>query len=829
MPGYVIRGLRKGKFGWAALVLLAVFAGILLPGLLPRVLEGWLVRALEEKGWEVQSLPVEQIGITHSRLSESFLSRDSLTAEWASVTVDYRPGHLLEGRLERVSIEEPVVVYQVKRLVTEVSLSDLPPPMIYPDGSFPFAEDSPVGSRQVPRKTGKEEVLWEDGFPSDEPVMEEVRAGIHELFRDIPFKELQATGGVLKVFLPDGRGYSGNWNARVDQGHDSVESQFFLESDFLSLALMIQGTDAGRTLMLQSDMELFFGEILEEVRDLFAGDKRVSEIPEIQFQEPLKLEILGELNEGSSLILSGQASLERFSVALPDISQPLRIGSVLAIFTRQEERTTVHGGIHFEALSAGNVQLDPLVLKVDFESGDRLRMESESFSARLGEWTAVGALRGSVGFAGRAFEDGQVEYAVSSFQGDTLGIEPASMLVKADPSRLQFQFSPLGLTRATTVWVEEMQVEWSLSEGTGTSGFTWFNQAGARMGGVSIEAEHRGPDSWAARFSGSDGEGRAILSGVFEQIGDQTSLAFNGKPPTGWINALARWWGGLPPFTLSGEPPGFAAQLVGEGLFLKGWASLQVSGLSLSLPEGKTLTGIESDVRLRVMGFPRTDGTQVTRIQSLESGDIRLEDILLEWALPTYRTLRVERMVARMGGGRVEVPPFTMDLMEPDLSVDLVFTDLDSGAFLEWLGEDRFVLEGQVSGRLTVAWKDGIIHVGKGTLTKSESSFANRFLFSDPDFLRNQFASIEGVPEEVRGRLLEALLEEGIRLDDFRLELLPLPESREVSLRLTVSGETRSERIIVPIEGFVINNIISEEDLAHLLGMVGSIRFLANP
>jgi hypothetical protein len=50
----------------------------------------------------------------------------------------------------------------------------------------------------------------------------------------------------------------------------------------------------------------------------------------------------------------------------------------------------------------------------------------------------------------------------------------------------------------------------------------------------------------------------------------------------------------------------------------------------------------------------------------------------------------------------------------------------------------------------------------------------------------------------------------------------------ELSFKISVNGETASDLIEFPIGGFVLNNLISLDDLAVLLNMVAPVRIDPN-
>lgn len=344
-----------------------------------------------------------------------------------------------------------------------------------------------------------------------------------------------------------------------------------------------------------------------------------------------------------------------------------------------------------------------------------------------------------------------------------------------------------------------------------------------------VDAVHHDARTSSLTWALMDSPDQVALTGSVGRAGDALDLVVDGTLPLGWVNALVNWWQGDSAL-LSGSGPRIEAQLAGSGYLLKGYVRVLMESLNVALAEdGPILEGISGDTRFRVNGLPGTDGRQQLRIESLTTGKVRLENLLLEWALPTIRHFRLEEAVARLGQGRVVVDPFTTDPMTPVVSTRIRFEQIAGGQFLEWLGERRFAIEGTVSGQIGIKWQAGVLHIGDAELRMDSAATINRLRFSDKSFLEEQFASMAGVPDDLKEPFLATLLSDGIRISDLTLALVPLPESREVALRLKLSGETRSEAMEVPIAGLVINNVISETDLAELLGLFGPVKFLSQP
>ena len=170
-----------------------------------------------------------------------------------------------------------------------------------------------------------------------------------------------------------------------------------------------------------------------------------------------------------------------------------------------------------------------------------------------------------------------------------------------------------------------------------------------------------------------------------------------------------------------------------------------------------------------------------------------------------------------------------MDPLDPVIQTRLRIEQLDGNALLRWLGEERFTIEGTVSGQISLGWEDGVFIIGMGSLSMDNMESGGRFIFSDADFIKERFGSFGGIPEDLKQRFQDALLSQGIRINSLTVELGPAPDPENFLLRLSIAGESKTDLLEVPIKGFVINNIISGEDLGHLLGWLGPVSIQAIP
>ena len=345
------------------------------------------------------------------------------------------------------------------------------------------------------------------------------------------------------------------------------------------------------------------------------------------------------------------------------------------------------------------------------------------------------------------------------------------------------------------------------------------------MGGVDLAFRGIGTEESRIDLGLSGPEGAAFFEASYRQGEDKGDLQAAGTLSIEWLNALAAWWGDLP-VRLGGPGPELELALDHGPARLKGDVHFVLDGLEARLDSGTVFEGIRGDWDFRVDFFPKSDGWQRLAIDRIRSGEVELTDFTLSFSLPTVARLQVREVSGHLGGGQVTADPFFFDPAEPDIETRLRFRSISGSALLEWMEEDRFGIEGTVSGTVRLRWQDGMLSLGEAELRLDQEQGQSRFIFADRSFLEEYFGGLGGIPAEIRDRVLQALLREGVLIDDLEARLVPVADSEKVSLRVTLSGRTRTEDLEVPIEQLVINNLISRKDLGRLLGMVGPVRFL---
>lgn len=821
--------MGDGKRGPRFIRILLVVAGLVSLGvvlvqreILPRLLTSLVSTTLEEEGVEVEAFRVKSLGLGNAEVSPVRLSFDNQDFGWDSLVVGYDAASLLTGKIEGLSlaIDQPYLVLR------------WPMDALFGESPGGGEEDLPAPDPAAPVPgpgAGAQDGAGEATLPPAEQPAGPLtaQAAADEIFRRLegmPFSQLSLADGLFDLWVRDRQEVAGQWDMRFLNGPDPFAGNILFEDHGLSLTASLNAARAARTLAFHGRATAS-GERLERLLALLREDG-LPLPPGLAVAGSLQAEALFEAMADGEPGLSVEALLESVRAPLME-GMWLEGRDLRAMGTWQEAWRGQAGGM-VTLGGEGPLRVSPFHFRAGLETDERVELETESFTAEYGDWSGRFALFGS-GQAGWRSGDprGRLELAFSSLVGPFLEVEPASLLLEG-PEPFTLTASALGLKRQGTLWVEELKVTYEQASGLLQGGFSWYNALGMPMGSLSFESPDPLADPVQARLALSDAGGVPFLRGEAAYGPAHLAAALEGSLPVGWLNALNQWGWDLP-LSFSGKDPRLDLTLSGQPAFPIGEGQLLLDGLAISVKDGPELSGITGSASFAVKGLPRTMGLQTLKVASITTGELELEELVLDWAMPTFRTLEVRSLSARVDSGRLEIEPFTVDLLEPALRTRIRLSGLPVGQLLELLGEERFRVEGGLSGSIDLEYREGALYLGRSEFGLDKTDTENRFLFVDRTFLEDQFASFQGIPGEVKGSLLDALLEEGIRIDDLMLQFGSMPDRQTVSLKLTVSGETATDRIVVPIKGLVINNLISEADLAHVLGLVGAVHFLREP
>ena len=260
--------------------------------------------------------------------------------------------------------------------------------------------------------------------------------------------------------------------------------------------------------------------------------------------------------------------------------------------------------------------------------------------------------------------------------------------------------------------MEDFQLQHSLESRAGSAGFTWYGLAGEALGKFAAEyvVNHQIHE---ISFSLLDKAGSDALQGKLSNDGKELSGKISGILPTEWINTLVSWFD-LGSYRIIGAPPSLDFQMETISPLPKGTATLQLNGLGLDIPGTNQINGINGSVSLALNGLPRSAGSQVLTIDSISTSIVDIEDIHLNWNLLSIRHLEINQLHGKIGSGHVEVEPFTVDPMNPEIVTTIRFTGVEGDLIRRILGEERFSLNGTVTGQIQVGFRNGELVLGQG-------------------------------------------------------------------------------------------------------------------
>jgi hypothetical protein len=812
------------------LIVLAGGTVLLITVGVPRLLGLWISMALRERQIELERLAVEHAGPVATRLAPGSLTFHGQSFSWQSLDIGYSPVDLLSGRVGQVSLLQPHLSME-----WPLSIMQEPAPAEGEKKAIPEAP-APDTTRTGPTEVAKSpetpkqkppEAVLPEAAPPAAPLSTVLPdyAQLLGFFESLPLSRLSTREGGFGLALYDQPELTGEWEAFLLNGPDLLTGKVFLDAGTATFFSTVSGVKSAKAISIHSDLTLqpVFMSLLRERLSAGAGGF----LDDLDLLEDLHGEILLDWVGSGTPAISAEGTLGAFTWT-PLAGLELRARSLMVVGTLEEDTVRLNAGCRIDRLSFGSAELSPFSIRGSFVGGDRIRVESERFTLTAPGWSGQFALRGSaLPPGGASVPEGQMELAFTSLAGPFFSIEPASLLFRSGETFV-VRSSPIGLKRQTTLWVEDLVIEADHGFSKVSGGLTWYNTAGAHMGAVRVTNPVPLAQGFNPAFQLEDPSGKPFMEGTLTRRGESVDVALRGELRTSWLNALAGWTGWLRG-SITGPSPRLEASLVNATAFPRGTCVLSFQGSGFALGDGFSVEGLHGEIPLEFLGLPRTRAEQQWTVSTVSTGSFSVTDLRVRWSLPTMRTLRIHELSGNLGGGTIHVDPFTVDPLDPEPVIGINFSRLQAGLLLDWYGENRFAVEGTLSGKLGLQWRDGVWLVGEGGLRIDKSNTESRFVFSDEAFLREQFVSLTGVPEDLKRPLLSALLRKGIRIEDLELQLEAVPGGDDVSLKLTLSGETVTEEIEVPIRGLVINNLIPRDDLARLLGLIGPVRFLDAP
>lgn len=799
----------------------------------PVWLESRISQTLREKDIVVAGFPVGRIGPEALEIRSGALLFGGHSLGWESIRVEYKFNQLVKGQLGRVSIQSPVL-----------SLVFDPPWGGLPDNQGALLTTSETVTDAAPASPGLEvnpsvdesdAILPVASLPDtpltlplepDSPVQDTIDPW--EQLQALPVGLLSMNDGVVKVRLRPESVFEAGFEGDLARQPFGMAGELFMDSPGAVIHLSLRAPKAQPVITVQGGLAMPVNAVRNVANYLLEQLPDCEDYPRISSSGAFTADLFAEQTESQEVQGSAEAYLDELTLRFPGDILELTLDELVAAGYYRDTLINLEGGGDVLIPGTSQLRVEPFGVRYALRDSQRFSMESELFSWSLNGIEGRCALLGG-GNLSQYPDTGwaSVEASFASLAYQQIAVEPFSIQISHAAAGLTMEASPLGLVQSGTIWIEDVKGEASPDLQELNAGFSWYGLLGEALGAVYLN-QKRLADSvgYDLMLSGPDGAD-AFHAEVRESNGDYT-LNASGELQLPWINTLLRWFS-HDTFSLGGAAPLFCnADLGLKDSLLSGYFDVQLRGLDIDFDSGLRMQGISSEIDGAVMILPRTLGRQVTTINKASSGPIVLEDIRLEWELKSLRELVVHHFSGRIGDGIVELEPFTVNPIRPVFNTAVVVRKFDADLLRQWLSEKRFSIDASIAGRIPIGWEDGELVLGSGKFAMDSQTAAGWLRFEDERFLNEKFAAVGGVPADLKQRLLTALWENGIQMNGMEVYMGATSNQDELSFRISVNGETASDLIEFPIGGFVLNNLISLEDLATLMNMVAPVRIDPN-
>lgn len=800
----------------AVLALLAA-AWSLSRWILPALLEGMARARLSQAGVSVTALPVDSVGWSTTTVGPGSLEYAGTELRWESAQAAYRPEDLLDGRIRHLTVEQPEVILRMPGPLPVGQAGGVP---VESQGPPPVPSREPEASREPGRPA--------PGAKADQTASPMAVVPPYPVLADwiasLPADGMTARKGRISLALPGLTELSGEWEADLLQSASGLTGTASGTLGPLQTDLRILSLSALEMLSARGSLEVALPELEPLVSQGLEHLLPQAELPRISLAGMFKAEGLAELGRDAQPAFSAQGNWDSVRLNWPGKGPSLEFleGRFAASHTTAGSRFSA--GWQVGSGVFRNARSEPFAVTLSLSDLRDLELETETIAFAFSGLSWQAALRGKATLDKTGLPTRyQLEVSLKGPAGPPFGVEPFSAFLQGGPEGASLELSPLGLRRSGTVWIEQARLAWDFAAARGDLGLEWYGPSGAKAGSISGQILGN-TDYRQVNLLCRDTGGQVFLE-LELQDGPEQSLRAEGVLDLPWINVLTQWAGWAPGLRLSGKAPAIQADLAGPLPFPKGSLELDWESLDLETPDGLRVEGLAGGAAFLFNRFPRTREPQLLQAEVMRFGGLRFEKLKLEWELPTYRHFRILALEMQVGGGLLVADPFVMDPIEPAPRTRIRIRNLAANQVLDWLEEDRFRIAGTVSGSLAVGWEDGTLLLGSGELQLDDGAGDRRFRFEDESLVRQQVQALGSIPEDLRERLLKALLEEGIRLESLTVAFRETEDPSQVSLRFSLSGESSTDELQVPIRGLVIDNRISRQGLARLLGLAAPVRF----
>jgi hypothetical protein len=791
----------KGGCLWGAGVFLALLAvGLGLIGLHPSIWEAAFRFGAQQQGFHVEKIQVQKLGLAELEFGQSKLAGKMGNISWRDVQVDYRLPEVLRGRIR--SIEVDGLELELTRR-TESAPSTKPPDPPSAQDLGPLSE-TPASDAQ--------------GIPLEQDIRKSLVNHFNPVahLKALPFARLQVSDALLRAPGASDLSIELPFSGEINNTDGVLDSAITIGDQLLRTVIHMDPVEAADGYQLFASNRLDVGQSFDLMRAWLSDSAFWMESFTVEAPDLAEFELYaeGDATDGLRWSLTGniyEAILSFGKFASVHV-EPFTMAG-----TGSPDRLSLHTGIGIKAFQYKTLSIEPFQLRAVLED-DGLRMKSTLLKFRHGSIAGEAAMRGTIKDFSSDNREGFIELSFQNLKTSGLAATPFSLFAEFTAQAVGWTLSPFELNGAGRLGIHDINGRWESDLESGWLCFEVSGSDAAPLGAVRLEWGNQNDTSYSGEILQNDGAGFLRAHGMRNLDGGVHSLT--GAIPSKWINECLQWMAASQWKLASEEPVTLQMDLDMRGALPTGLGQINGENLSISSPIGVSCESLGLNLNFRIKGLPSTEGIQRLTIGSLRLGEFVLEDVQGQFAIPTLDRFILTDFQADFNGGRMRLEPFTTSLQDPAFGTVLIAEDIPVQSFLEILEETRFRMEGTVTGQIAIGWEKDQLLLGEGqfSLDDEVGGKTARFVFRDPDFLAQTFASLGGIPDEAKKRLYAALLEEGITLEKLDVSVLPMRYSGEIGIRLHLSGHCANEAIEVPIRGLVIDQRMRAEDLTKILG-----------
>lgn len=767
-----------GKSRWnrcfKAVVCLCVFAALVLfslPWALPWVAERLIEREGAKRTGHPVSTEVRHVGLRGASLGETGFHFAGTDVRWHRLELRYRISEIREGWLETVRVVEPTLTVDIggfEGWLRRLAQTEPDPPERDEEPVAPPPRPPEVEVDWVPPPLPHPALLWETPL-------------LLSRLRHIPAHRASAEAGRLKAFHGEVL-EAMDFDLFFRRGEDGEEAFFRLKGPHI-----FQRFEAWLPRERGDAVLRLAGSVVDGVEwlrgllppttalhpDRWLGADAEARLPEILWEAAV--ETRGDrLRRGGGLIEA--RDLTYGSDSLRCRFESLFLGFQLGPRTVEN----LSFGMNGFALAGAGWRFAPEQVSLFYSADtDEARLEipraslfadgllaaetalRAGISPRTDWWTSP--VEGEIGFR---------DVTAAGFAADPFAIRLTNegTLLRGEVTPLRWAGHPPTALVDTRFVLESPFSAWSELE-VGTTVARSGDSSPVARGAMRVLM---GPQRIRAAWDLHSAEDDALGGGTFARpaAGQPWEAAWSLTLPGAFLDKAFPLLGDFVPLS---EAAG-TLRVSGEGVasdHLDARASVEVilDALSFLVADLARFTEVSGTVALQWVGLPAMEKEQTLRAASVRVGDILIEDARLRVHWPLPHRFEILEITGRALGGTARVEPVTLnplDGFEGDFT--LIFEDIDAAAVADLFPDERYRVEGRLSGVLPVNFSGGHLRPLHGYLEMAPGSEA-RIRLLDPDLRRQVLSGIADDPRLGIREKMSAALREGIPLHAYSIDL----------------------------------------------------------